>query len=98
MINKDFPAGTKVKVIKSMEVPHSSTWDDDRGRISTPAKKTLLQRFFGGSQKIAAEIVYVSKESERNKLKNAGQIKIRLRESSGATLIITADPKLLIKA
>ena len=98
MISKNFPAGTKVKVIKSMEVPHYSTWDDDRGRISTPAKKTLLQRFFEGSQKIAAEIVYVSKESERNKLKKAGQIKIRLRESSGATLIITANPEILVKA
>ena len=98
MIDKNFPAGTKVKVTQSMEVPISSTWDDDRGRLSTPAKKKLLQRFFGGSQKITAEIVYVSKESERNKLKKAGQIKIRLRESSGATLIITVDPKILTKA
>ncbi|MHC4441372.1 MAG: hypothetical protein ACYTF1_00265 [Planctomycetota bacterium] len=98
MISKNFPAGTKVKVAKAVEVPLSSKWDDDRGRISTPAKKKLLQRFFEGDEKITAEILYVSKESERNKLKKAGQIKIRLRESSGATLIITVDPEILIKA
>ena len=81
MINKDFTVGTKVKVIQSMEVPNSCVWDDDRGRISTPAKKKLLQRFFEGSQKITAEIVLglnISKNNRNKKTRTTGQGKCRM--------------------
>ena len=89
--------GTKVRVNDPMEVPEWSTWDDDKGRTSGPVKKRLQIAFFKGDKKVSAEIVYVSKESEREKLRRKGQIKVRVKDQSGCMLTITADPARLTK-
>jgi len=81
-----------------MEVPDWSTWDDDHGRISSQIKKRLQTLFFKGNDKITAEVVYIAKESEREKLRRLGRIKLRLRDQSGCALVITADPKHLESA
>ena len=96
--NKYIAVGTKVKVIEPMEVPEWSTWDDDKGRTSGSVKKRLQGMFFRGDKKVHAEIVYIAKESVRDKLRRQGQIKVRLRDPSGAMLVITADPAKLVKA
>jgi len=54
--------------------------------------------FFKGSNKITAEVVYVAKESDREKLRRLGRIKVRLRDPSGSMLVITADPQQLESA
>ena len=97
-LNRHMAAGTKVRISQPMEVPTWSKWDDDRGRISTPVKKRLQSMFFNGSSKVSAEIVYVSSETERQRLYRLGQVKLRLREASGTSLTITADPKQLIRS
>jgi len=95
--NKYVAVGSKVRVAEPMGVPEWSTWDDDRGRTSSSVKKRLLAAFFRGERKVSAEVVYISKESEREKLRRQGRIKLRIREPSGATLSITADPSRLVK-
>jgi len=97
-MNKYLAVGTKVRVSQPMEVPEWSTWDDDRGRTSTPVKKRLQSMFFKGDRKVTAEVVYVSKESERERLRRKGRIKLRLREASGVALNIIADPSVLVKS
>ncbi len=87
---KEFASGTKVTVAQAMEVPHWSTWDDDGGRISTPVKRRLQQAFFQQNKKVSGEIIYISKEDEREKLRRQGRCKIRVRDQSGATVVITA--------
>ncbi len=89
--NKYLAVGAKVRVAAPMEVPDWSTWDDDHGRISASIKKRLQTMFFKGSDKITAEIIFVSKESEREKLRRQGRVKVRLRDQSGCTLVITAE-------
>ena len=96
--SKNLAVGTKVKVIEPMEVPEWSTWDDDKGRTSGSVKKRLLSKFFQGDKKINAEIIYIAKESERDKLRRMGQIKVRIRGPGGTALIITADPAKLVRA
>jgi hypothetical protein len=93
--NKDFAAGTKVRVSEPMEVPEWSKWDDDKGRTSGPLKKRLQQMFFRGDRKITAEIVYIASETEREKLRRKGQVKVRIKDQSGCALVITADPSRL---
>lgn len=88
---KALPAGTKVCVITPGDPPEWSDWDDDGGRISPPLKKRLQIKFFKGDPKLAAEILYIGNESERDALKRKNRTKVRIRESSGATLVITAD-------
>ncbi len=95
--SKHLAVGTKVRVNDPMEVPEWSTWDDDKGRTSGPVKKRLQTSFFKGDKKVSAEIVYVSKESEREKLRRKGQIKVRVKDQSGCMLTITADPARLTK-
>ena len=97
-LNKHMAAGTKVRVSQPMEVPTWSKWDDDRGRTSTPVKKRLQSMFFDGNPKVSAEVVYISSETERQKLRRLGHVKLRLRESSGTALTITADPSHLINS
>ena len=94
-ITKHMAVGAKVKVVESMGVPAYSTWDDDRGRISATGKKRLQTQFFQGNPKISAELVYVPKEMERESLRRKGLVKLRIRDPSGATLTITADPNTL---
>lgn len=95
--SKFLAVGAKVRVIKPMEIPNSSTWDDDKGRTSSAVKRRLQTMFFQGNGKVMAEVVYVARESERDKLRRKGQIKIRVRDPSGAMLNITADPAKLVK-
>ena len=95
--SKHLAVGTKVRVAVAMDVPEWSTWDDDKGRTSASLKKRLQQSFFRGDKKITAEVMYVPKETEREKLRRKGQVKLRIRESSGAMLNITADPEKLVK-
>ncbi|MDM8005783.1 MAG: hypothetical protein QUV05_06490 [Phycisphaerae bacterium] len=96
--NKYLAVGSKVRIAESMEVPDWSTWDDDHGRISSQIKKRLQTMFFKGNGKITAEVVYIAKESEREKLRRLGRIKVRLRDPSGCMLVITADPTQLESA
>jgi len=94
-MSKHLGVGSKVRVVEPMGVPQRSTWDDDHGRISPTVKRRLQTQFFQGNPKVSAELVYVPKETEREKLRRQGLVKIRLRDPSGATLTITADPKTL---
>ena len=96
--SKYMAAGSRVRVTEPMDVPEWSTWDDDKGRTSGSVKRRLQASFFRGDRKISAEVVYISKESEREKLRRKGQIKLRLREASGTMLSITADPSRLVKS
>lgn len=95
---KNLAAGTKVRVVEPMDVPEWSEWDDDKGRTSGMIKRRLQAMFFRGDKKITAEVVYIAKESERERLQRKGQIKVRLREPSGSALVITADPSKLTAA
>ena len=95
--NKYMAVGSRVRVSEPMAVPEWSTWDDDRGRTNPSVKKRLQAAFFRGDRKISAEVVYIGKESEREKLRRQGRIKLRVRAPSGAMLSITADPSRLVK-
>jgi hypothetical protein len=97
-LNRNLPVGAKVRVVEPTEPPEWSVWDDDKGRTSGPVKKRLHGMFFRGDKKVTAEVVYVAKETDREKLRRKGQIKVRLRDPSGATLTITADPGKLVRA
>lgn len=96
--SKNLAAGTKVRVTEPMEVPEWSEWDDDTGRCSTPVKKRLQTMFFKGEAKVGAEIVYIARETERDALRRLGRVKVRLRDSSGSSVVITADANKLTKA
>ncbi|MBP7935613.1 MAG: hypothetical protein KA354_13285 [Phycisphaerae bacterium] len=96
--SKNLAAGTKVRVVAPMEVPEWSEWDDDKGRCSTPVKKRLQSMFFKGEQKVAAEIVYIARETERDELRRLGRVKVRLRDPSGSTVVVTAESAKLTKA
>lgn len=96
--NRAFASGTKVRVAQATEVPEWSTWDDDHGRTSGLLKKRLQSQFFKGDKKVNAEIVYIAKESEREKLRRKGQVKVRVKDQSGCSLVITADPAKLVRA
>ncbi len=93
-----FAAGTRVKVSAPMEVPEWSKWDEDHGRVSTPVKKRLQSAFFKGDQKVSAEVLYISKEGEREKLRRQGRIKIRARDASGTAVVFTAEATCLTRA
>lgn len=87
---KFLSAGTRVKVHSPMSVPTDSTWDDDNQRTSTPVKKRLQQLFFKGDKRVHAEVVYVSSESVRAKLKSKDLVKVALRDPAGSSIVITA--------
>lgn len=95
-VQKHLAVGSKVRVAEPMEVPEYSSWDDDAGRISASTKKRMQAMFFRGERKLLAEIVYISKESERERLRRKGLVKVRLRDQAGCMLTLTADPKTLI--
>ena len=95
-MSKHLAVGTKVRVAAPMDVPEYSCWDDDHGRMSASLKKRMQAMFFRGERKLAAEIVYVSKESERERLRRKGLIKVRIRDQAGCVLVLTADPKTLM--
>jgi len=87
--------GTRVRVTQPMDVPGSSIWDEDGGRVSTRVKKMLQQRFFRGDRHLSAEVMYVARESEREQLRRKRLVKLRLRDPAGSTLVLTADPAML---
>ena len=93
-----FGAGTKVRLAQPMAVPQWSTWDDDKGRVSTPIKRRLQSLFFKGDKKVSGEVMYVSNETEREKLRRLGRVKVRIRDLSGASVIITAENSKLAKS
>lgn len=93
-----FGSGTKVRMAQPMSVPQWSTWDDDKGRVSTPVKKRLQTMFFKGDKKVTAEVMYIAKETERDKLRRLGRVKIRIRDLSGASVVITAENNTLAKS
>lgn len=88
---KTLVAGTKVKVITPGDPPAWSEWDDDKGRTGPPVKKRLQTQFFRGDPKIAAEVLYIANESERDELRKKGRVKVRIKEASGSMIVITAD-------
>lgn len=96
-MNKFLAVGTKVRIATPMNVPEWSTWDDDHGRTSGLLKKRLQTQFFKGDKKVTAEVVYVSRESEREKLRRKNQVKVRVKDQSGCMLVITADPSKLVR-
>ena len=95
--NKYLAVGTRVRVTEAMAVPDWAVWDDDKGRISTLVKRRLQELFFKGHKRVTAEVLYVARESEREKLRRKGLIKVRLRDPSGAMLNMTANPDRLVK-
>ena len=94
--SKHLAVGTKVRVAEPMDVPEDSKWEDDHGRISPSLKKRIQAQFFKGEKKLVAEVMYIAKESEREKLRRKGLIKIRVRDPAGSILILTADPSKLV--
>lgn len=93
--NKFIAAGSRVRIKDAVPVPTWSTWDDDGQRTSTPVKKRLQKQFFSADKKIAAEVVYISNESERDKLRNLGRVKVQIRDAAGSLIIITAPMDVL---
>ena len=91
-MQKYLSEGTRVKVADPGDVPQYSTWDDDGGRISTRVKKRLQKLFFRGDKHLSAEVMYVPKETERERLRRKGLVKLRVRDPAGCTLVLTADP------
>lgn len=84
-------AGARVKVRDPGAVPLWSTWDNDNQRTSTPVKRRLQQLFFSGDKKVQAEVVYISSETERERLKRDKRVKVALRDPAGSQIVITAD-------
>lgn len=93
-----FSAGSKVRVVAPMEVPTWCEWDDDRGRVSNHVKQTIRDKFFKGDPKLNAEILHISSEGEREKLRKAHRTKVRVRMPSGDTVVITVELDKLTKA
>jgi hypothetical protein len=94
---KHIAAGTKVRVAEPMAVPRWSECDDDKGRTSVPTKQRLQQLFFRGDRKVAAEVVYIGNETERDALRRLGRVKVRIREASGSMITCTAEAEKLRK-
>jgi len=88
---KEMASGTKVRIIKAMEIPQWSEWDDDGGRSSTQVKKRLQQMFFKGDKRVSGEVIYIAKETDGDRLRRLGRCKVRIRDSSGSCVVITAD-------
>ncbi len=90
-------AGARVKVKAPGSVPEWSTWDDDHQRTSTSVKKRLQEMFFKGDKRIVGTVVYITSEAVRDRLKAKNQVKVELRDSAGASIIILADAANLVQ-
>lgn len=88
---KSISAGTRVKIRNPGEVPDWSMWDDDGQRVSNSVKRRLQQLFFRADRRVYGTVVYIIKESEREKLRRNGWVKVEVRDSAGSTVIFTAD-------
>jgi len=95
---KFLSAGTKVRIREGGPVPTYSSWDDDGQRTSTPVKKRLQSLFFKGDRKVQAEVVFISSEGERDRLRSKGLVKVQLRDSAGSIIIVTAASEALVAA
>lgn len=91
-------AGTRVKVRDAGPVPVWCEWENDGGRTSTPVKKRLQKQFYSGDKRIAAEVIYVGNESERDKLRGLGRVKVQVRDQAGSILVFTAPTDNLSRA
>lgn len=83
-------AGTRVRIKAATAVPTWSTWDDDGQRTSTPVKKRLQKQFFAADRRIQGRVMYVANESERDKMRSLGRVKVEIRDQAGSMLVITA--------
>ena len=83
-------AGTRVKVKAALETPEWSVWDSDGQRVSNSVKKRLQQLFFKGDRRVSASIVFITKESERERLRRTKRVKVEVRDPAGCSVIITA--------
>lgn len=90
-------AGTRVKVKTPGPVPHWSVWEPCQ-RTSSHVKKRLQDMFFKGDRRVTAEVVYIASESDREKLKAAGRVKLYLRDAAGSSVTILADANNLAAA
>jgi hypothetical protein len=86
------PAGGRVRVKAPTSVPEWSVWDPCQ-RTSTSTKRRLQELFFRGDKRIQGEVVYITSESLRKRLRNQGRTKVELRDSAGASIVIVADAK-----
>ena len=88
--NVSLPAGARVRVKKPGSVPEWSEWDPCQ-RTSTPVKRRLQQLFFLGDKRIQAEVLYISSEGLRERLRNQGRVRVELRDPAGCSIVILAD-------
>lgn len=91
LITRSMSAGTRVKVATPGEVPDWSEWDDDGQRVSNSVKRRLQQLFFRGDRRVCGIVVYIIKESERERLRRNGWVKIEVRDSAGSSVVFTAE-------
>lgn len=96
--SKHLSSGTRVRVLSPGPVPLHSTWDDDGQRTSTPVKRRLQTLFFQGHQKVAAEVLHIASEAERDRLRAKGLCKVQLRDPAGSLIVITAPLENLRRA
>ncbi len=90
-------AGARVKVKNPGPVPTWSTWENDQ-RTSTSVKRRLQQLFFKGDRRITGHVVYIASESQRDRLKSKGKVKVELRDPAGSSVIVLAENDNLIAA
>ncbi len=90
-------AGTRVKVKSPGPTPQWSVWEPCQ-RTSSHVKKRMQDLFFKGDRRITAEIVYIASESDREKLKSQGRVKLYLRDAAGSSVTILADANNLAAA
>ena len=83
-------AGTRVRVKEPLSVPEWSIWDDDGHRVSNSVKKRLQQLFFKGDRRVSASVVFITKESERERLRRNKRLKVEVRDPAGCSVVITA--------
>lgn len=88
---KNLTAGTKVRVKDPGPTPNWSNFEDDFQRTSTSVKKRLQDSFFKGDKKLVAEILFISSEDERERLRRDKRVKVALRSPGGSPIVITAD-------
>ena len=53
-------------------------------------KKRLQQLFFKGDRRVSGMVVYITRESERDKLRKHGWVKVEVRDPAGCSVIFTA--------
>jgi hypothetical protein len=90
LATKFIAAGTRVKVKTPGIIPTWSVWDFDGHRVANSVKRRLQQLFFTGDRRVTATLVYISSESERERLRRDGRVKVEVRNAAGNSVVITA--------